>query len=182
MGDTQGNFRKVYFEHRILVFNLALHYVLNIEDAEEITQDVFVKVHASYEQFKNESSLKTWIYRITVNQSLDFIKRRDSKKRFFIFGRKSSSEKEYLDQSTFEHPGIALEDKEKSALLFSIIDQLPETQKTAFLLSKLEGLGNPEIAAIMETSIGAVESLLVRAKRTLQEKLDGKFDGYRRKK
>lgn len=182
MSDIQGNFRKVYFEHRILVYNLALHYVLNIEDAEEITQDVFVKVHESFASFKNESSLKTWIYRITVNQSLDFIKRRDSKKRFFIFGRKSTSEKEYLNQSTFEHPGIALEDKEKSKLLFSIIDLLPETQKTAFLLSKLEGLGNPEIATIMETSIGAVESLLVRAKRTLQEKLEGKFEGYRRKK
>ncbi|AWH85965.1 RNA polymerase subunit sigma-24 [Flavobacterium album] len=182
MGDTQGNFRKVYFEHRILVYNLALHYVLNIEDAEEITQDVFVKVHESFATFKNESSLKTWIYRITVNQSLDFIKRRDSKKRFFIFGRKSTSEKEYINLSSFEHPGIALEDKEKSKLLFSIIDQLPETQKTAFLLSKLEGLANPEIAAIMETSIGAVESLLVRAKKTLQEKLDGKFEGYRRKK
>ncbi|MEL1244400.1 RNA polymerase sigma factor [Flavobacterium sp. DGU11] len=182
MSDTQDNFRKVYFEHRILVYNLALHYVLNIEDAEEITQDVFVKVHESFTTFKNESSLKTWIYRITINQSLDFIKRRDSKKRFFIFGRKSTSEKEYLNQSTFEHPGIALEDKEKSKLLFSIIDLLPETQKTAFLLSKLEGLGNQEIATIMETSVGAVESLLVRAKRTLQEKLEGKFEGYRRKK
>lgn len=182
MGDTQDSFRKIYFEHRVLVYNLALHYALNIEDAEEITQDVFVKVHESYEKFDNRSSLKTWIYRITVNQSLDFIKRRDSKKRFFIFGRKSTSEREYFNLSNFEHPGAELENKEQNALLFSVIEQLPETQRTAFLLSKLEGLGNPEIAAIMETSVGAVESLLVRAKKSLQEKLDGKFEGYRRKK
>lgn len=175
-------FNQIYFEYRLMVFNLALHYVLNTEDAEEITQDVFVKVYNTVEDFKYDSSIKTWIYRITVNTSLDFIKRKNSKKRFFIFGKKSTSEKEYLSAKNTEHPGVILEHKEKSALLFSVINQLPENQRTAFLLSKLEGLSNPEIALVMETSISAVESLQVRAKKTLREKLGEKFEEYRRKK
>lgn len=176
------SFNQIYFEYRILVYNLALHYVLNIEDAEEITQDVFVKVYQRLGSFKNNSSVKTWIYRITVNAAIDFINHKNSKKRFFIFGKKSSSEKEYLSATDFNHPGIALENKEQSAILFSIIHTLPENQKTAFLLSKLEGLGNAEIAEIMQISIGAVESLQVRAKKALKEKLAEKFEEYRRKK
>ena len=57
-----------------MVFNLALQYVQNTEDAEEITQDVFVKIHFSKDNFKNQSAWRTWIYRITINQSLDFLK------------------------------------------------------------------------------------------------------------
>ena len=67
------------------VYNLALHYVHNSEDAEEITQDVFVKIFQKINQFQNQSELKTWIYRITINQSLDYIKARKSKKRWAFF-------------------------------------------------------------------------------------------------
>lgn len=177
-----NSFDKVYFEHRIMVFNLALHYVLNVEDAEEITQDVFIKVYESMEKFNQNSSLKTWIYRITVNKSIDYIKHKNSQKRFYIFGKKSSSEKEYLNTASYEHPAVLLENKQKSAILFEAINTLPENQKTALLLSKLEGLGNIEIAEIMEINIGAVESLQVRAKKALREKLGQKFEEYRRKK
>ncbi|AXG74360.1 RNA polymerase sigma factor [Flavobacterium arcticum] len=178
----QNNFKEIYNEHRLLVYNLALTYLFSIEDAEEVTQDVFVKVHESLNKFKGNAALKTWIYRITVNQCLDFIKRRNSKKRFFVFGKKSNSEHEYNNFSNFEHPGILLENKEKSILLFKTINTLPENQKTAFILSKIDGLSNPEIAEVMELSIGAIESLLVRAKKGLQQKLGENFEEYRRKK
>jgi RNA polymerase sigma factor (sigma-70 family) len=176
------NFNQLYFEYRALVYSLALHYVQSVEDAEEITQDVFVKVYQSIHTFKNNATVKTWIYRITVNASLDFITKKKSKKRFFIFGKKEVSDREYTSATNFQHPGIALENKEQSAILFSVINLLPENQKTAFLLSKVEGLGNPEISEIMQMSVGAVESLLVRAKKTLKEKLAEKFEEYRRKK
>ena len=76
----------------MLVYNVALNYLQNIEDAEEVTQDVFIKIYQSLATFKEESSLKTWVYRITINQSLDLIKKKNSKKRFFTFGRKSENE------------------------------------------------------------------------------------------
>ncbi|MGV9002811.1 RNA polymerase sigma factor [Flavobacterium sp.] len=168
----------LYQTYNLLVYNVALQYVQNVEDAEEITQDVFVKVHHSYKGFNQKSSHKTWIYRITVNQSLDFIKKKNSQKRFFIFGTRSNHEHEYLNASSFEHPGIALENKEESALLFKVINTLPTNQKTAFILSKIDGLSNPEVSEIMEMSISAVESLIFRAKNSLKEKLATLFTEY----
>lgn len=177
-----AEFQNLYNQYHILVYNVALHYVQNIEDAEEITQDVFVQVYNSLEKFKEQSTVKTWLYRIAINKSLDFIKHKNSKKRFFIFGHKSQNESEYLNSSNFEHPGILLENKEKAAELYGVINELSENQKTAFILSKIDGLSNPEIAAIMELSVSSVESLIFRAKATLKEKLAVKFEQYRKKK
>jgi RNA polymerase sigma-70 factor (ECF subfamily) len=164
-----------------LVYSVALNYLQNIEDAEEITQDVFIQLHQSLGKFSEKSSLKTWIYRITINKCLDFIKHKNSKKRFFIFGKKSKSDYEILNISNFEHPGIALENKEKSEILFGVINELTENQKTAFILSKIDGLSNPEISEIMQLSISSVESLIFRAKTTLKEKLALQFIEYRKK-
>nr|WP_255509209.1 RNA polymerase sigma factor [Flavobacterium sp. J27] len=172
----------MYNEYKVLVYNVALHYLQNIQDAEEVTQDVFVKVYYTLHSFQGKASLKTWIYKITINQSLDFLKKKKSKKRLFIFGNKSHNEQEIVQISNFEHPGIILEKKEDAALLFAIINTLPEHQKTAFILSKIDGLSNPEIAEIMETSISAIESLIFRAKTTLKERISDKFESYRKKK
>lgn len=177
-----NDFQSLYNQYKVLVYNVALHYVQNIEDAEEITQDVFVQVHQSIEKFQNNSTFKTWIYRITINKSLDFIKHKKSKKRFFIFGQRSDSEKEIQNISSFEHPGIAMENKENAAILFKVINELTENQRTAFILSKLDGLSNPEIATIMNVSISSVESLIFRAKTTLREKLSQQFENYHKKK
>jgi RNA polymerase sigma factor (sigma-70 family) len=182
MIENQSHFEKLYHEYKILVFNLALNYLQNIEDAEEITQDVFVKVYNSLGGFNQKSSHKTWIYRITINQCLDYIKQKNTQKRFFIFGKKSQNEQEYLNKATFEHPGILLENKEDATILFGVINTLTENQKTAFLLSKLDGLSNSEISEIMQLSVSSVESLVFRAKATLQEKLAEKFTNYRKKK
>lgn len=178
---NQPHFEKIYQEFKLLVYNVALNYLQNIEDAEEITQDVFLQIHQSLHKFDNKSVLKTWIYRIAINKSLDFIKMKNSKKRLFIFGNKSQNENEYLNSSNFEHPGILLENKENAKILFLAINSLTENQKTAFILSKIDGLSNPEISAIMEVSISSVESLIFRAKSALKEKLSEKFKEYRKK-
>ena len=175
------DFEKLYNQYSILVYNLALNYLQNIEDAEEVTQDVFIQINNSLSKFQEKSSLKTWIYRITINKCLDFIKHKNSQKRFFIFGKKSQNEFEIENVSNFEHPGILMENKEKSKLLFEIINELGENQKTAFLLSKVDGLSNPEISEIMKLSISSVESLVFRAKATLKEKISNKFEEYRKK-
>ena len=171
----------IYQSYHILVFNVALQYVQNKEDAEEITQDVFVKVYQSFDKFQQKSTLKTWLYRITINESLDFIKKKNSKKRFFVFGKKSQNEFEIVNISTFEHPGVLMEQQEDAKILFETINTLPENQRTAFILSKIDGLSNPEISEIMEMSISAIESLIFRGKNTLKEKLGEKFKEYRKK-
>jgi RNA polymerase sigma-70 factor (ECF subfamily) len=76
-----------------------------------------------------------------------------------------------LDLPDFHHPGVHLDNKEKAAILFKAIKELPENQQIAFILNKVEGLSYQEVAEIMKTSLSAVESLLHRAKTNLRETL-----------
>jgi RNA polymerase sigma-70 factor (family 1) len=160
------------------VFNTAISYVQNPQDAEEITQDVFVEVFNSAGKFKGESGLSTWIYRITVNKSLDFIRYTKRKKRFAVLTSIFSSETggQKTDMPDFIHPGIETDLKEQSKYLFKAIDKLPENQKTVFILSKVENLSYSEISEVMKTSVSSVESLLFRAKQNLKKYLSGYFD------
>lgn len=153
---------------------MALQYTQNYEDAQEITQDVFVSVHLSMGKFNYESKLSTWIYRITINKSLDFIKSRKRKKRFGVlsslFFDKTNEPK--LELSDFNHPGVQLEQKEALLRIFSVLNTLPENQKTALILFKIEKQTLLEIAEIMKIQPKAVESLIYRAKENLAKKLN----------
>lgn len=165
------NFDQLYKEHKDLVYNLALKYLQNIEDAEEITQDVFVKLFSKVDQFEERAQLSTYIYRITINCSLDYIKAKNAKKRVGFLSSlfRLGSQEAIFVQDQFNHPGIELESKEEVAFIMNCINQLPDTQKTALILHKLEDKSQVEIAEIMETSPKAVESLIQRAKTNLKK-------------
>ncbi|MFZ4796839.1 MAG: RNA polymerase sigma factor [Bacteroidia bacterium] len=168
-------FDEIYFEHHVMVYNLALQYVQNIEDAEEITQDVFVKVSSNLQNFKQQSSVKTWIYRIAINQSLDFLKAKNSQKSSFLSSIFSLNDvKSKIEPITFNHPGIELEQKEAYRKIFEAINQLPDNQKTAIILLKIEDKSQSETAEIMNLNIKALESLFQRAKKNLDILLNKK--------
>lgn len=157
-------FRKLYTLYNEKVYNTATSYVQNIADAEETTQDVFLKIHQNAITFKGQSAVSTWIYRITVNTALNVVKKNN---RFSFF--KLGKEENIIPD--FDHPGILLEKKEDAKLLFAEIKTLPASQQTTFILSLIEGLPRQEVADIMGTTLKAVESLLQRAKKNLRIKL-----------
>lgn len=162
-------FDEIYLEHHKMVFNLALHYVQNIEDAEEIMQDVFVKVFEKINSFKNQSNIKTWVYRITINQSLDFIKAKKAQKRSFLSNIFSLHDEKYkFEPANFNHPGIELEQKESYQIIFKAINQLADNQKTAVILLKIENKSQTETAEILNLNVKALESLFQRAKKNLE--------------
>jgi RNA polymerase sigma factor (sigma-70 family) len=178
---TSKDLKKIYDEYHLMVFNLALNYLQNTEEAEEITQDVFVKVFQSYDRFKHQSSIKTWIYRIALNQCNDLLKYKQRQKRFSVLERIFDDNGTIKhEQPDWNHPGIQIENSEQFHILLSTIDKLPEIQKSAFLLSHIEGLGNKEIAEIVEKSVGAVESILQRTKETLRKELLIYYEQWKR--
>ena len=171
---NENKFEAVYNENKNLVYNLCLHYVLNPEDAQDITQEIFVKIYQRYHQYDAAAaSFKTWICRITINHSLDFLKAKKTKKRFGFLTSLFHPETNEPIASTLHvnHPGVATEDKEGLENLLRIIYSLPENQKTAIILNKIEDRPQKEVADIMNTSVKAVESLLQRAKQTIAKKL-----------
>ena len=160
------------------VFNTAVSLVQDHGMAEDITQEVFITVYKSILSFNEKSSLSTWIYRITVNKSLDHLRAKSRLKRSGIFSQvihKDSGELLH-DNPDFVHPGIQLEHKEKAQHLFAAINTLPENQKAVFVLAHIEELPQKDIADVMGLSLKAVESLLQRAKGNLRKKLEIIYD------
>ncbi|NQW30175.1 MAG: RNA polymerase sigma factor [Ignavibacteria bacterium] len=156
-----------------MIFNLALQYVQNTSDAEEITQDVFVTVHQRMDSFKGDSTISTWVYRIGVNKCLDFIKAKKRAKRFaFVTSLYRDDTMELAhDPPDFDHPGVLLENREDLQRLFGFINQLPDNQRTALILHKIEDQSQSDVAEIMGITVKAVESLVQRAKANLLKKI-----------
>lgn len=170
----EAAFRKVVEQWQDMVFNTALGMLQNEEEAEDIAQEVFMQIFESVGGFKGQSKFSTWIYRITVTKSLDAIRKKKRKKRFaFVHSLYGENNEVKYDQPEFIHPGIMAERKEHAAFLFKAIQKLPENQKTAFVLNKMEMLSYKEIGEIMQLKPGAVDSLLQRAKKNLKNYLEG---------
>jgi RNA polymerase sigma factor (sigma-70 family) len=173
----ESAFRSLVVQYQDLVYNTALGIVQNESDAEDVAQEVFIQVFRSIGTFKSEAKLSTWIYRITTTRALDLLRARKSKKRFGLLKRLWETEEESPVEniSDFNHPGVSLERKEEAAQLITAIAQLPENQKVAFVLHKLEGLSYLEIAEVMGNTLPAVESLMHRARLNLRKILEKKI-------
>lgn len=170
-GDENA-FKTVVNTYKNMVYNTVLGFLQHTADAEDVTQEVFIKVYENIGSFKQQAKLSTWIYRISITQAMDYIRRRNRKKRggllLNLFGNNNEPIYEPAD---FIHPGIQAENKEQSVILFKAINELPENQRTAFLLQKTQDCSQQRIAEIMQLSEGAVESLLSRAKVNLKRTL-----------
>ena len=160
-----------------MIYNTAISIVQNEEDAEDITQDVFITLYERVQDFREESTLSTWLYSITIRKALDLEKRKTRQKHggFLkkIFAVKGSDE-----PVNFNHPGILLDNKERATVLFSALKKLPDKQRVAFTLHKMEGLSYQQIAGIMNTSLYAIESLQVRAKNNLKKILKEYYEQH----
>ena len=154
-----------------MVFNVCLNFINIKEDAEELTQDVFVEFYKNIDSFRGEAKLKTWIYRIAISKCLEFERKAKRKKRFgFMFSIGSVSEKDF---ESVNHPSIDDGSKEKAGKIFTEIKKLTENQQIAFNLYHIEGMNYKEITEIMDISLSSVESLIFRAKKKLKKKLTG---------
>lgn len=164
-------FKDIVDHWQNMVYNTALSIVQNETDAEDITQEVFIDVYENMNAFRGDAQINTWIYRITVNRCLDFEKKKTRQKNGGLLARMFAVRAED-EPVNFNHPGVLLDNKEKAAVLFKALKKLPQKQRVAFTLHKIEGLPYREISEIMQTSVYAVESLMVRAKGGLKKILE----------
>lgn len=166
-------YRSLVDQFQVPVYNTILGLVQSEPDAEDLAQEVFIQVFRSIHQFKGEAKLSTWIYRIATTKSIDFIRSKRSKKRFaYLYRLGAPGDKENVAIPDFHHPGVVSERKEQAAQLFQAIAQLPENQKTAFILTRMELLSHAVVAEIMGITVPAVESLLHRGRINLKKLLE----------
>ncbi len=166
-------FKRFVEHYQNKVINTCYGFVHNKEDAEDIAQEVFLEVYQSIAGFREEAKLSTWIHRISVTKSLDFIRKKKRKKRFgsirSLLGLERQAEQIQAPPTT--NPEKTLEQQERVRILQQAVDSLAENQRIAISLNKYEGFSYKEVADIMETSVSSVESLIHRAKKNLQKKL-----------
>lgn len=179
-GDESA-FKVIVEQWQDMVYNTILGIVQNETEAEDLAQDVFIKVFEKIGTFKGDSKFSTWLYRIATTTALDHLRSKKRKKRFGFLqslGGGGNEEKEQVPD--FHHPGVSLDNKERAAVLFKAIEALPENQKSAYTLHKLEGLSYRDVSEVLNTTVSAVESLMSRANQNLRKQLEDYYNKHYR--
>jgi RNA polymerase sigma-70 factor (ECF subfamily) len=162
-------------EHQRLVFQLALNLLGDTQEALDLSQEVFLRVFRTLPTFRGQSALRTWIYRIAVNQA---------KNRLRWWHRRHRAQQVSLDDHVRDHGDLAtdavgsspdrvLRQKELGIRLREALEQLPFDQKTAIVLREIDGLSYEEIAFSLGVAVGTIKSRLARARQTLRVQLRG---------
>lgn len=159
--------------HERMVFQLALHLIGDRDEALDLSQEVFLRVFRTLPAFRGQSALRTWIYRIAINQA---------RNRLRWWRRRRRSDQVQLEQHMRDHgelrqpgdgdnPDRAFVRQEMAARLWAALDALPFDQRTVIVLREIDGLSYEEIADSLNVAIGTVKSRLTRARQTLRREL-----------
>ena len=159
------------------ILNFIYRFVSNRQIAEDLSQDVFMKVYKSAWRYRPRSRFQTWLYTIAINVCLNELRRKSnlmvSLDETHEFGE-SELRKEIADPGS--DPGQDLLQKEKATLIQAAINDLSENQRIAVILKRYENFSYAQIAATLNITDKAVKSLLSRAKVNLKDKLASNFD------
>lgn len=165
-------FKQLFDLHSQRVHSLLLRLVGNSDDAEELTQDVFLSLWNHAASLRGESKLSTWLYRVAVNKAINFKKRSGlffQIKQLFSLDAENESIIDQLPAAAADSPDRRIEIREAQIQLADLLGTLPRRQREVYLLHKLEGLSYNEIAEQLHVSLGTIESLMHRAKENLQK-------------
>jgi RNA polymerase sigma-70 factor, ECF subfamily len=160
-------------EHQRMVFQLALHLLGDRDEALDLSQEVFLRVFRTIHSFRGQSSLRTWMYRIVINQA---------RNRHRWWRRRHRSDQVSLDEHLAVHgdhlsgselltPDRVLARKELASRIWSALEDLPFDQRTAIVLREIDGLSYDEIAFSLGVAVGTVKSRLTRARQALRSEL-----------
>lgn len=162
---SQGDlecFKKVYKAAGGFVYNVALRVTANKEDAEEVTQEVFLTVHHKLKEFRFQSSFKTWVYRITVNHAINYAKKNSKERNRTVEYDENLNAVVVPAQNT-----SSLDQEAKEKLVQKLLSNLNPEQRACVVLRNIEGLSYQEIADSLGINLNTVRSRLKRAREAL---------------
>ncbi len=165
----EAAFRELIEEYGQLVFRTCMGILHDRQDADDVTQEVFIEVFRSVDRFRADARISTWLYRIALNKSLNYL--RDNRRHRDSLVSREATAAGLSAAVSGEGPLETLQAKERKEILERTLSSLPEKQKKAFVLSKYEDLSYKQISEVMKLSVSSVESLIFRAKKNLQKKL-----------
>ncbi|WP_162532247.1 RNA polymerase sigma factor [Candidatus Scalindua japonica] len=157
-GDADA-FESIYNEYSGFVYNVALRVVNSADEAQEVTQEVFLTVYRKLKSFKFKSSLKTWIYRITVNMAIDYARKRSKERDHSELYTENNKRQKTIDTVSEE---IEREQQEKT--ISTLLETLNPDQRACIVLRSIEGLSYQEIADALNININTVRTRIKRAR------------------
>lgn len=165
-------YRSLINKYKDQVLRTCYGFTQSQSDAEDIAQEVFIEIYESLYSFRHESKFSTWIYRISVNKSLNFLRKKRKASIFssleeLFSGKTIPQGNAHIDNS--RQPDDFTDPDEELKRLKQALKQLPETQKTALTLYTYQNLSYKQIAEIMNITLASVESLIFRAKKNLRK-------------
>lgn len=156
-------FERVYKETSGFVFNSALRLCLRWQDAEEVTQNIYVKLFKNLRQYKSGTAFKSWLYRVTYNETLNFIKKRKTEK------NKTDTLAHTAPAAGSPEMDRTIEDEYARFIISASIRLLPSEFRACVTLREIDGLSYQEIAQTLGIKINTVRTRLRRARKKLVE-------------
>ena len=173
-GDTEA-FDRLFVKHTRGIVNFAYRFVRNREIAEELAQEVFLKVYENAAGYRVQARFTSWLYKIATNVCLNEIRkpqfRVPHQSMHASLSDDGNDEDRKLEFGTAAAPDKIFEQKDLSRIIGQALSQIPEKQRIAFILNKYQELSYSEVADVMDSSEKAVKSLIHRAKEALAERL-----------
>ncbi len=171
-GSTERGATAFVRKYQNFVFSIALRYLKSYDDADDAAQEVFIKALKNIEQFREESSLKTWLYRITFNVCSNMLR----KKKLFGFFKGSDADNDFEDEfnslsDNSPNPEQKYIDKEFEDRFLKLLMKLPEKQRETFALRYFDELPYEEISNILGTSVGGLKANYFQATKKLADLL-----------
>jgi RNA polymerase sigma-70 factor, ECF subfamily len=167
-GDAQA-FNRLVMLHQTKIYNLALNYVKNQEEAKDLAQDIFVTVYRSLPKLREKEKFTSWLYQIAINHCRNRYKKLS--RRGYFNNISLDDEESFLQIAGDEGPEKLLQRKNTINLVRSTIDSMPEAEKEIILLRDIQELAYEEISAILDIPLGTVKSKLNRARTSLKDRL-----------
>lgn len=165
--------------YQSFVIHTALRYLKNYDDADDVAQEVFIKALNSLPKFKKQSSLKTWLYKITVNMCQNELRKKKFVSFFSFSQTNDENEESYFEVSSNEpKPDSIMEFKETEAIFVEAYNKLPEKQRETFILRYFEEMPYDEISKLLGTSVGGLKANYFQAIKKITEELKPQLGGY----
>ncbi|QNE38372.1 sigma-70 family RNA polymerase sigma factor [Hymenobacter sp. NBH84] len=169
---SEAAFRTLVERYQHRIYRTVLALLRSPEEAEDVAQEVFVEVYQTIGRFRGEAALTTWLYRLATSRALKQQRRARARKRFaYLTSLLGFDNRVLYEPADNDHPQAQLEGRQQVELLRVHIARLPDQQQVAFTLRHEQELSYEEIAAVLSTTVSAVESLLFRARKTLRHHL-----------
>lgn len=173
---SEAAFRRLVAQYQGRVYRTALSLLRSPEEAEDVVQEVFLEVYQTVGRFRGETALRTWLYRLATSRALKVRQKARTKKRFAIMTSLFGDDNDVLHHPRDDrNPQVLLEDQQDLQQVVAAIARLPDAQQVAFTLRHEQELSYEDIAAVLRTTVPAVESLLYRARQTLRKFLPSRL-------